>query len=367
MANGNCGGTPLVAPAPTFWAVLLAFWGVVSGVAAAISAIAWIATHVDVIVAFLSSSVTIFGYSLWGVAAFFSMILAAAVTAGLIMAWAWESYSALCGAPAAGKLACVSGVINTVQGGFTYAYSEVVGFANNQPRADVVVKSLYWPIVNSGSPPMVWCASCANCPPGTAPPGSGTDSPCSPIMACYYHDPQVCNAAKGSAIGATVGAALGAIGGVIAGVLAFGAVGCSFTVVFSWICMLVLLIIVAVIIVVVALTAFIGSAIGTQAGKAAAGGAAVPTGGASSAVLMPRAYVSVVGNMVPAKQSLGANVIWFAGWIPNANGVTVDDLTASNGNGTTVLGMSQGAPPFCFTDPDANIPAAMDVCPAPSP
>ena len=55
---------------------------------------------------------------------------------------------------------------------------------------------------------------------------------------------------------------------------------------------------------------------------------------------MPGTYVTVIGNMVKATQSLGANVLWFAVWIPNANGRTVDDLTGSNGNGTMALGMS---------------------------
>jgi hypothetical protein len=94
----------------------------------------------------------------------------------------------------------------------------------------------------------------------------------------------------------------------------------------------------------------------------------MPTGGTGSTagtVLVPGTYVSVVGNMVRASQSLGANAIWFAGWIPNANGISVDDLTTTNGNGTTVLGMSRGMAPFCYTDPDFKIPASMDVCPAP--
>jgi hypothetical protein len=185
------------------------------------------------------------------------------------------------------------------------------------------------------------------------------------MLPCYYHNAQVCGAALGSAVGATIGAVAGGIVGVIGAVAAFGALGCSFTAVFSWICLLVLLGILITIITAVAISAAVGSAIGTQAGKAAAGGSSAPTGGAKGAPLAVGAYVTVVGNMVQAHQALGANVLWFAGWLPDPNGKTVDDLTATNGNGTTVLGMSTGIPPFCFTDPDTNIVGALDICPVP--
>jgi hypothetical protein len=62
---------------------------------------------------------------------------------------------------------------------------------------------------------------------------------------------------------------------------------------------------------------------------------------------------------------MGANSIWFAGWMPNAATHKVDDDSASNSNGTSILGHSSGTPPFCFTDPDANITSAMDLCPTP--
>lgn len=169
----------------------------------------------------------------------------------------------------------------------------------------------------------------------------------------------------GSAVGATVGAALGAIGGTIIAIAAFGAAGCSFTAVFSWICLLVLLLVILIVIAAVAISAAIGSAIGTQAGKATTGGNAAPMAG--SVVITPGAYVTVQGNMVQSTHSLGANVLWFAGWFPNLNGQTVDDLTTTTNNGTTVLGASTGTPPFCFTDPDMAIPAAMDMCPVPQP
>jgi len=357
----------MVSSPPTFFATALGILGLLVSGVSGISTVIGALTKVDAVVAVLSGPVTIFGYSLWGAAAFVSMILVALVTAILIIVWAWQSYSALCGVPAAGKAECVTGVINTVQGAFSYWYSQVVGFSNNQPRIDVVVKSIYWPTISLNTPSFVWCAPCTNCPPALTAP-FGADAPCSPMLPCYYHNAQVCNAALGSAAGATAGAIAGGVVGVIAGVAAFGALGCSFTAIFSWICLIILLVILVIIIIIVAIVAAVGSAIGTQAGKAAAGGSSVPTGGASGAPLVPGAYVTVVGNMVKAQQALGANVLWFTGWIPNVNGATVDDLTAINGNGTTVLGVSvSGVPPFCFTDPDTNIPAALDVCPVPAP
>jgi hypothetical protein len=82
-------------------------------------------------------------------------------------------------------------------------------------------------------------------------------------------------------------------------------------------------------------------------------------------VLSPGVYVSIMGNLAAAPQASGANSIWFAGWVPNNATHKVDDDSASNSNGTSILGHSSGTPPFCFTDPDASITPAMDVCPAP--
>jgi hypothetical protein len=294
---------------------------------------------------------------------FVAIIAAAVLTAVLIMVWAWQSYSAICGSPPFGRFVCVTGVINTVTPGFSQWYSQIVGFAGNQPQIDVVVKSDYWPTVTMDNPPFLWCAGCANCPPFVAGPAglAGGTPPCSPELPCYYHNNQVCGAALGASIGATVGAAVGAALGIIGGIVAMAATGCLAAAVFAWICWIILLIIVIIVIIVVVVVALVGALVGTQVGKWAAGGSPGPTAAAGVA-LVPGTYVNVVGNMVQANQSLGSNALWFAGWIPNANGTSVDDVTATNGNGTTVLGMSTGTAPFCFTDPDGAIPDTMDRC-----
>ncbi|WP_058186603.1 LytS family sensor histidine kinase [Terracidiphilus gabretensis] len=366
-----CGGTGTVSGPPTFWATLAGIFGIFFGpVASAIFGVAGKLGAIDVAGMTASTSVlgklgASLGLSGWGVLALAAIIVTAVVTALSIIIWAKSSHDALCGVPVVGKFECVTGVINTVEAGFHYGYSELVGFQNNQPRIDVVVKSIYWPILTLNNPPMVWCAACTNCPPSAAAPAQilNPNSTCSPMMPCYYHNNQVCSASAGASAGAAIGAALGAVGGVILAIWLFGLMGCSFTAIFSWICIIVLAVVCLIVVAVVVIAALIGSTIGTQAGKAAAGGSASPMAG--SVTLMPGAYVSVLGNMVQSPHSLGANVIWFAGWTPDANGQTVDDLTASNMNGTTVLGKSTGLPPFCFTDPDGMIPASMDICPMP--
>jgi ABC-type amino acid transport substrate-binding protein len=139
-----------------------------------------------------------------------------------------------------------------------------------------------------------------------------------------------------------------------------GALGCSLAGPFVLICWVILAIVILVVVAIVVAAALIGSAIGSQAGKAAAGGSSAPQ--VNGINLGPGDLVSVVGNLVIAAAALSANALWFTGWIPNANGTTVTDQTATNHNGTTVLGTSNGAPPFCFTDADNGIPDGMDVC-----
>lgn len=366
MAKPTCGGRQTVAPAPTLWATVLLFIGLGMTIGQIVTAVIGFTKVAEAVGGGVASVISALGgvtITAGAAFAYVAIIAAAVITAVLIMVWAWQSYSALCGSPPFGRFACVTGVIDAVTAGFDQWYSELVGFAGNQPQIDVVVKSAYWPIVTMDNPQFLWCAGCANCPPSVAGPAglAGGNPPCSPELPCYYHNRKVCSAALGSSIGATVGAAVGAAIGIIGGIAAMAAVGCLAAAVFAWICWIVLLIVVLVVIIVVVVVALVGSIIGTQAGKAVAGGSAGPAAAAGVA-LVPGTYVSVVGNMVQASQSLGSNALWFAGWIPNANGTAVDDVSTTNGNGTTVLGMSTGTVPFCFTDPDAAIPDAMDSC-----
>ncbi len=363
MAFANCGGTGTVSGTPTFFATAFLIGSTIAALAGVVQQVAEkIAGLIGPLSTFLSWLAPILGVSTWGAAALVAIVLTAMATVVAIIVWAVNSHSALCGVPSVGRFACVTGVVNAATSGFASAHSELVGFQNNQPRLDVVVKEIYWPIVAFNNPPVVHCAACTNCPTSVFPPAAANPgAPCSPVLHCYYHDAQVCNASLGSAWGAAVGAGVGGVLSVIAAIAVFGALGCSFTAVFSWICLLGLLLVLVIVVAAVALVAAIGSLIGTQAGKASAGGTAAPTAGQGVAIAAG-AYVSVLGNLVQATPSLGANVIWFAGWIPNLTTQTVDDNTLANSNGTTVLGASTGVAPFCHTDADTNIPPTLDMC-----
>lgn len=363
-----CGGAPTVSPAPSVLVTLLGLIAIGTTVGTVISAIIGFARVAEAIGGGVATFVGWFGgtVSVAGGLALVAIIAVAVATATLIIVWAWQSYTAICGSPPFGKFACVTGVVNAVTAGFSQWYSQVVGFAGNQPQLDVVVRSDHWPTITMNNPPFVWCAGCQNCSAAIAGPaaGAGGNPGCSAELTCFYHNNQVCQAALGGAVGATVGAVIGAALGIVGAIAAMAALGCTLGGPFALICWIILLIVLIVVIIVVVVVALIGAAIGTQAGKAAAGGSATPTT-TSGTPLVAGAYVTVVGNLVQSGTAMGANALWFAGWIPNANGVTVDDATATNNNGTTVLGMSTGVAPFCFTDPDANIPRSMDICPIP--
>ena len=290
-----------------------------------------------------------------------AIVIAALITAAVMIYWAWKSWSNLCGAPSFGTLACISGVVNSVAPAFSTPHSVLFGFTGNHPRADVVVKSIYWAFVTQGNPSFILCAPCDNCSTSAQP--SDPSNGCSPEIPCFYHSTKVCGAAFGGALGATIGAAIGAALGIIAGIALMGALGCGITGPLVLACWLVLLLAIVVAIAITAVVVLIGAVAGSGIGQAASGGSSVPTSGGMALTL--GTYVSITGNLAAAPQANGANSIWFAGWVPNGSTHKVDDDSASNSNGTSILGHSSGTPPFCFTDPDANITPAMDLCPAP--
>ena len=123
MARPACGGRQTVAPAPTLWATILLFVGLAMTAGQIVSAIlgfAKVALEVGGLVASvlnaLTAGVTAVGGSISAGAAFayVAIIAAAVITAVLIMVWAWQSYSAICGSPPFGRFVCVTGVINAV-------------------------------------------------------------------------------------------------------------------------------------------------------------------------------------------------------------------------------------------------------------
>jgi hypothetical protein len=383
MARPVCSGTSATASTLSLWAAISLVVGIVLTIYGVLTSFVkanppWLQTLLQQIVGelekdFLTALLQTFGFTnvnltftSWFSAPtpFFSVaaiVFAALLTAACFIYWAWASYSNLCGAPTFGTNACISGVVNSVSPALSTPHSVLFGFTGNQPRADVVVKSIYWPWVTQGSPEFVLCAPCDNCPASADPPD--TSNGCSPEIPCFYHSSKVCGAAFGGALGATIGAAIGAALGIIAGVAIMGACSCLAAGPLAWVCWLALLLAIVVAIIIVAAVALIGAMGGSLIGQVASGGSSVPTSGGT--VLTPGTYVTIIGNLAPAPQAMGANSIWFAGWMPNAATHKVDDDSASNSNGTSILGHSSGTPPFCFTDPDANITSAMDLCPTP--
>jgi hypothetical protein len=210
--------------------------------------------------------------------------------------------------------ACSAGVINSVVNAFSSAADELFPFSAMHDRADVVVKSVYWFLVEANAQ-LVDCAQ---------------DADQSPIIRCYYRTDEVCSAG----LGATIGGTAGAVGGVLLGAIAGAAIGCV-TILF---CILALL----AALVVAAASVLAGAFVGGQLGKMVSGRG----GGARTALgetLVVGDYVTTSGGLVTLGEADGARVYWF-----------VDH--------TVVHGRSAGNPEFSFRDPDANLNP--DACPS---
>jgi hypothetical protein len=292
-----------------------------------------------------------------GAAAVGMIAIVAATTAIIIIYTVWSSYLQLAASPPEGDPGCVAGVVNDV----IDAGSNFFQLAHG--RINVVVKTIYWTVIDGTSfnppltPSFIWCSVCSNCPPSVWPPGVNAGDAgnigCSPMLPCYYRSQRVVNAAAGLAIGATVGAAVGAVLGTMAGVAAMAALGCTVTLALAPICILFVVLAILVAVAITALVALawgaIGAAIGGSIGRDSA-----PAAGSAGAIMVGN-YVMLMGNLVQVPDANGSNAIYFAGWIPNPQTNQVVDLTQSNNNGTAIFGQSMLMPPFCFTDPDANI------------
>jgi hypothetical protein len=215
---------------------------------------------------------------------------------------------------------CIAGVVNEVVESFSSGWDEVFPFSAMHDRVDVVVKSRFWDIVESGEA-FVFCTD-------EEPPRR------SEVLRCYYFDSRVCEAAQAAVIGAGVGAAAG----VIAAALVAAAIGCA----------TVILCIVALIVaaLVAAVAALVGALVGGQIGKAAATDDR-PTA-ATGQVVGVGDLVSVHGNMKRREHDNGANVFWWT-------------------SSTSLHGRARdGLPsPFSYCEIDEEL--AIDSCPIPTP
>jgi len=364
----GCGGNASVSSGLSFLAAAALVIGIIAAVATGIGGLAK-ALFSEFAVKIVGAVAQIFGVTGSVSAGFAAGVLAvaaaAAITAAVIIYWVWNNYSSLSSTPPVGHLACVTGVVNSVNGADLNPFSISHGFIL------VVVKSCYWPTVEFNNPPFIWCAHCMNCasnlwPPNT-PLSEGNIATCSPELPCFYYSHQAVNEALGESIGATVGAAVGAVLGVIAAVAAMAALGCTATGPFAPICWLVVALAVLIAVVVTAAVALVAGLAGAGIGAATTSDSSPsgdPSGSSTATTIAVGAYVSVTGNLLTVANANGSNAIYFAGWIPNAQANTVTDETQTNGNGTTIFGQSAGTPDFCFTDPDSQplISGLADPC-----
>lgn len=178
---------------------------------------------------------------------------------------------------------CVAGVVNEIVGSFSTWSEEVFPFTAMHDRVDVVVKHLYWDIVENGQ-------AFVHCTDEITPRRSE-------IMRAYYYSQEVCTAGTGAQIG-VIG---GAVAGIIAGAAIGAAIGCATVI----LCLLALIVAALV----AAVAALVGALIGGQIAKAAAEDTN-PTSD-SGDVLTVGDYISVTGGMLRKDYDQGANVLWW--------------------------------------------------------
>jgi hypothetical protein len=224
-------------------------------------------------------------------------------------------------APRQGDPECTAGVVCNIELAFSSASTTVFPFSAQHTRVDVVVKSKYWSVVETG-------ALAVKC---------NSDPLDSPILSNYYHTPQVCAAAAGALIGAIVGGA----GGVAAAIAVGGAIAgaCSAVPPIGWLCALIALIVAAII---AAVCALVGAFVGGNFAREAAGPVLPPTANGDGFFIEPGQYLRVNGNYLAFGDDKGAIVAW---WV----------------NGSAVAGTSVVGQPFSYTDPDDNF--KQDGCP----
>ena len=217
-----------------------------------------------------------------------------------------------------GRDSCAAGLVNGIVESFSSASDELLPFTAMHDRVDLVVKSRYWDLVESNN-------AFVHCTLGQFPRQSE-------ILRCYYFDPQVCAAAKGSLIGGGLGAAAGVAVGAAAAV----AIGCATVI----LCFLAL--IVAAIIVIIA--ALLGAFAGGQIAKAATDPTSPET--SSGQTLGGGDLITVRGGIQLRSHDEGANVMW---WVL----------------GTDLHGrISDGAPiPWSYCEVDDELP--VDGCALP--
>lgn len=218
-----------------------------------------------------------------------------------------------------GLLECIAGAVHKIVESFSSTLDELFPFSAMHDRVDVVVKSRFWDVVESGES-FVHCTD-------ESPPRR------SEIMRCYYYEKRVCDAAMAG----ITGAGIGAVAGIIAGAAIAAAIGCA-TIIFCLLAIIVAAIVAAV-------AALVGALIAGQIAKAAGEDEAPSAGGT---VIGVGDLITVRGNMQRREEDDGANVMW---WV-----------SSSDLHGQVRDGLAE---PFSYCEIDEEL--AMDGCLVPGP
>jgi len=212
--------------------------------------------------------------------------------------------------PREGVPACSAGVINEIVPSFDNGVDQFFAFTGMHSRVDVVVKSVYWHLVQNNV--FVRCAG---------------DVEGSPMIASYFFTKAVCAAGTG----AIMGAAAGVIPDILAGV---ALIGCA-TIILCLLALIVAALVAAAIVIAAAV-------IGGQVGRALSDDS---TPSAGDVALHVGDYVTTSGNLMNIEFLDGARAYWWVSGDP------------------ALHGRSTGAAPFPYTDPDTNLTS--DMCPGP--
>lgn len=294
----SCGLQPGTQVETPFWEL----FGLVGGLASVIGVIIAVAKEAGAIVA------TVSGFTLAGMG-----LIPLAGVAGAAAVWLVTGYMLYkrC-APLEGAVRCWAGVVNAITESFDSGWDVLFPSGAMHPRVDVVVKPIYWDLVQQNA---IWVHCSA------APAGLG-----SPLIQTFYKSKAVCAAG----VGALVGSGL-AVAGAVAAAIAIGAIGCA-TIILCVFALLLALIIGAV-------AAIAAAAAGGAIGRAIAGDDS-PTASGGGEIRVGQ-LITVGGKLVTMKEFDGANIGWW-------------------GHGTTVHGDAPGAPDF--SDADAAL-LTNDACP----
>lgn len=214
--------------------------------------------------------------------------------------------------PREGVQACSAGVINEIVPAYDNGTDQFFAFTGMHDRIDVVVKSVYWHLVQNNI--FVRCAG---------------DVDGSPIIAGYYWTKEVCAAGQG----AIIGGAAGIIPGVLAGVALAALIGCA-TIILCILALIVAAIVAAAIVIAAAV-------IGGQVGRALSDETSPSADGVA---LRVGDYVTTTGNLMNVEFIDGARGYW---WVTES----------------ALHGHSSEAAPYRYIDPDTNL--TVDMCPGP--